>query len=67
MPRPTSEKVNITFQVIRERLYELLKKDTHPLAMIKDSKLYTNKFVYNKDLIYLEVRKFERTKDYLVE
>ena len=35
--------------------------------MIKDSKLYTNKFVHNKDLIYLEVRKFERTKDYLVE
>jgi len=67
MPRPTSEKVNITFQVIRERLYELLKKDTYPLAMIKDSKLYTNKFVHNKDLIYLEVRKFERTKDYLVE
>ena len=35
--------------------------------MIKDLKLYINKFVHNKGLIYLEMKKFGRTKDYLVE
>ena len=35
--------------------------------MIKDLKLYINKFIHNKDLIYLEMRKFGRTKDYLAE
>ena len=35
--------------------------------MIKDLKLYINKFVHNEGLIYLRVRNFGRTKDYLVE
>jgi len=35
--------------------------------MIKDSKLYINKFIYNKGLIYLRVRKFERIKGYLAK
>ena len=35
--------------------------------MIKDSKLYINKFIHNEGLIYLGMRKFGRTKDCLVE
>ena len=66
-PKPTPKKINIIFQVIRERSYELLEKNTHLSAMIKDLKLYINKFIHNKDLIYLEMRKFGRTKDYLAE
>ena len=66
-PRPTPEKVDATLQVIRERPYELLEKDTHPSAMIKDSKLYINKFVHNEGLIYLGARKFGRTKGYSAE
>jgi len=37
------------------------------LAITKDLKLYINKFVHNKGLIYLEIRKFERTTGYLAE
>ena len=35
--------------------------------MIKDSKLYINKFVYSEGLIYLKMRKFGRTKGYLAK
>ena len=44
----TLKKVNIILQVISKRLYELLKQNTYLLAMIKDLKLYINKFIYNK-------------------
>ena len=44
----TLKKVNIILQVMSKRLYELLKQNTHLLAMIKDLKLYINKFIYNK-------------------
>ena len=44
----TLKKVNIILQVISKRLYELLKQNIHLLAMIKDLKLYINKFIYNK-------------------
>jgi len=66
-PRPTPEKVDTIFQVIRERFYELLEKDIYPLVMIKNLKLYIIKFVYNESLIYLRVKKFKRTKYYSVE
>ena len=66
-PKSTPEKVNAILWVIRERFYELLEKDTYLLAITKDLKLYINKFVHNKGLIYLETRNFERTKDYLAE
>ena len=66
-PRPTPKKIDITLQVIREKFYKLLEKDIQLSAMIKDLKLYINKFGHNKSLIYLEVRKLGRTKDYLAE
>jgi len=53
--------------VIKEKSYELLEKDTYLSAMIKDSKLYINKFVYSEGLIYLKMRKFGRTKGYLAK
>ena len=55
-PKSTLKKINIIFQVIMERFYKLLEKNTYSSAMIKDLRLYINKFIYNKGLIYLRAK-----------
>jgi len=66
-PRPILERINITLWVLRERSYKLLENDIHLSVMIKDSKLYINKFIHNKGLIYLGARKFRKTKGYSIK